>query len=116
MSAISDDELRTVAVVAGREGWSDLASPPESHGPRSLDEELAVARFTAASAPRRAPRGRWMTPLKARLIVAGTVVGVLGACWLVSPTRTAIGLVGAGIFSLIALKRRARRDARPRTA
>jgi hypothetical protein len=33
---------------------------------------------------------------------------VLGACWWVSPTRTALGLIGAGLFSLIALRRRGR--------
>jgi hypothetical protein len=40
--------------------------------------------------------------------VAALTVGVLGACWWVSPTRTALGLIGAGLFSLIALRRRGR--------
>ena len=103
---ISDGELATVARVAGREAWSDLASPPQAHGPRTLDEERAVARFTAAAAPRRAGRGGWMTPLRARIMVAAMTAAVLGACWIVSPTRTAIGLFGAGLFSLIAFRRR----------
>ena len=47
-----------VARVAGREGWGDLSAPPEAHGPRTLDEGLAVARFTAAIPGARASRVR----------------------------------------------------------
>jgi hypothetical protein len=49
--------------------------------------------------------------IRARLAIAVLSVVVLGGCWLVSPTRTAIGLIGAGIFSLIALRRSRRRPA-----
>ena len=112
---LSDAELSVVARVAGREAWTDLSAPPDAHGPRSLDEELAVARFRAALPVRRGPRR--VTALQARIGVAVLTVGVLGACWWVSPTRTAIGLFGAGVFSLFALRRRGRdrrRDPRRR--
>lgn len=109
---ITDGELATVARVAAREAWTDLASPPEGHGPRTLDEELSVARFAAAAASRPVARRGWMTPLRARLMVAAMTAAVLGGCWIVSPTRTAIGLIGAGLFSLIALRRRGRRAPR----
>ena len=102
---ISDEELVLVARVAGREAWSDLAAPPEVHGPRTIDEEFAVARFRAAAPTRRSPR---VTAIRARVAVAVLVVVVLGGCWIVSPTRTAIGLFGAGLFSLVALRRRRR--------
>ena len=103
--ALSDSELAVVARVAGREAWTDLSAPPESHGPRSIDEELAVSRFRAAIPVRRGPR---VSALQARIAIAVLTAGVLGACWWVSPTRTAIGLFGAGLFSLIALRRRGR--------
>lgn len=115
-SALSDAELAVVARVAGREAWTDLSSPPESHAPRSIEEELAVSRFRAAVP---APRGPRVSALQARIAIAVLTAGVLGACWWVSPTRTAIGLFGAGLFSLVALRRRGRdrrrgrRDARP---
>lgn len=105
--AITDDELALVADVARREGWDDLARPPERHAPRSLDEELAVARF-AEAVPRRARRSASLQ-LRARIGLVALAVVVLGACWWVSPTRTAIGLVGAGIFSLWSLRRSRRR-------
>ncbi len=111
---LSDSELAVVAAVAGREGWADLASPPQDHAPRSLDEERAVARFQAAVPKVRDERA---IRIRARLAIAVLTVVVLGGCWLVSPTRTAIGLIGAGIFSLIALRRSQRRAAagpRPR--
>ncbi len=47
-------------------------------------------------------------------MVAGALV-VLGACWWVSPSRTAIGLIGAGLFSLVALRRSRRKAARQHT-
>lgn len=106
--AITDDELALVAGVARREGWDDLARPPERHAPRSIDEELAVGRFCAA-VPRRSRRGLGLA-LRARIGLVVLAVVVLGACWWVSPTRTAIGLVGAGVFSLWSLPRSRRRS------
>ncbi len=116
---ITDAELALVARVAGREGWGDLSAPPEDHGPRSLAEGLAVARFAAAIPGARPARVRSprAARIRARVAIAALTVGVLGACWVVSPTRTAIGLLGAGLFSLVALrraKRRADEPARPR--
>lgn len=110
---ISDDELAVVARVVSREGWRDLSSPPESHPPRTLDEERAVTRFGAAAPrARRSPRA---ARIRARLTIVALSVGVIGACWWVSPTRTAIALIGAGLFSLVALQRRgARAPARAR--
>lgn len=102
-STLSDADLAVVARVAGREAWSDLGAPPESHGPRTIAEELAVTRFRAAVPVVRRPR---ITAFRARLIIVAAAVVVLGACWWVSPTRTAIGLFGAGLFSLVALRRR----------
>jgi hypothetical protein len=105
---LTDAELAVVAAVAGREGWVDLSSPPQDHAPRSLDEERAVARFQAAVPTVRDERA---IRIRARVAIAVLTVVVLGGCWLVSPTRTAIGLIGAGIFSLIALRRSQRRAA-----
>jgi hypothetical protein len=102
----SDAELALVAAVATREGWTDLAAPPDRHSPRTLAEELAVARFRAAVPKGR--RGGRATALRGRLAVAALAVLVLGTCWWVSPTRTAIGLFGAGLFCLVALRRRNR--------
>ena len=106
--AITDDELALVADVARREGWDDLTRPPERHAPRSIDEELAVGRFSSA-VPRRSRRSLSLA-LRARIGLVVLAVVVLGACWWVSPTRTAIGLVGAGIFSLWSLRRARRRS------
>lgn len=105
---LTDEELGLVAVVACREGWTDLASPPERNGPRTLAEESAVARFAAAVPEARRP-GRRRPALWARLGMLALAAGVLGACWWVSPTRTAIGLIGAGLFCLVALRRARRR-------
>jgi hypothetical protein len=107
VQAITDDELTLVAEVARREGWDDLARPPESHAPRSLGEERAVARF-AEAVPRRARRTATLE-MRARVGLVALAVVVLGVCWWVSPTRTAIGLVGAGIFCLWSLRRSRRR-------
>jgi len=106
---LTDDELTLVADIAVREGWADLASPPEAHGARSLSEERVVARFQA-SVPRR--RNARAARIRARLAIVALSVAVLGVCWWVSPTRTAMGLVGAGLFSLIALRRSRRRGPR----
>jgi len=108
----TDEELALVADVAVREAWTDLSRPPASHGARTLTEQLAIARFES-SVPRRA-RSQRALRLRARLAIAALSIGVLGACWWVSPTRTAIGLVGAGIFSLVAMRRSRRR--KPRAA
>lgn len=105
---VTDAELAVVAAVAGREGWADLSSPPEDHGPRTLSEERAVARFQGAIPRARSARA---SRVRARLLVVALTVVVLGVCWYVSPARTAIGLVGAGVFSLIALRRARRREA-----
>src|SRR6476620_4203417 len=106
----TDEELTLVADVAVREGWPDLSQPPAAHGARTLAEQAAIARFEA-SVPRRG-RSKRALRLRARLSIAALTIGVFGACWYVSPARTAIGLVGAGIFSLIAM-RRSRRKPRP---
>jgi hypothetical protein len=110
VTPVSDSELALVAQVAGRERWSDLSAPPDAHGPRTIAEELAVSRFRTAL-PR--PRGPRATRLQARLALVALSVVVLGACWWVSPTRTAIGVFGAGLFSLIALRRSQRRQRPP---
>lgn len=106
---LTDEDLAIVGDVAVREGWADLSHPPETHGARSLAEERAVARFQA-SVPR--PRNARASRIRARLAIVAMVVAVLGVCWFVSPTRTAIGLVGAGLFSLIALRRSRRKAPR----
>ena len=106
----TDDELTLVADVAVREAWTDLSRPPASHGARTLAEQLAIARFEA-SVPRQARSERALR-LRARLSIAALTIGVLGACWWVSPARTAIGLIGAGIFSLIAMRRSRRKAGR----
>lgn len=109
---ISDDELLIVARIAQREGWSDLGRPPSDHAPRSIEEELAVGRF-AEAIPR--PVRERATRIRARLAMVAIAVVVLGVCWWVSPSRTAIGLIGAGLFSLVALRRSRRRALRPHT-
>jgi hypothetical protein len=110
---ISDAELALVAAVAAREGWDDLAAPPGDHPPRTIGEQLAVARFDAAL-PRRRARTPRASRIRARLALVALAVVVLGACWWVSPTRTAIGLLAAGVFSLVALRRGRRDDPRDR--
>jgi hypothetical protein len=105
---VSDEELLLVAEVARREGWEDLARPPAAHAaPRSLQEAAAVARFAALAADR-APRSRAGPDGRARLALALAAAAVVGACWWVSPARTAIALLGAGLICLIALRRRRR--------
>lgn len=107
--ALSDADLGLVADVARREAWADLSAPPATHPPRTLREERAVTLFAAAG-PRRRDRRR--SALRARLMVAAIVAGVLGTCWIISPTRTAVGLIGAGVVCLIAMGRRGRRQRR----
>jgi hypothetical protein len=107
---ISDDELLIVARIAQREGWDDLGRPPSDHDPRSLEEELAVLRFEEA-VPR--PVNERVKRIRIRIAMVVIALTVLGACWWVSPSRTAIGLIGAGLFSLVALRRSRRKAARP---
>jgi hypothetical protein len=106
----ADDDLMLATAVARREGWEDdLGNPPAAHGPRSLPEERAVARFVASSAPARRSRPAVSHDAKVRLGLLLLAVVVLRACWWMSPERTALGLVGAGLVCLIAMRRRARR-------
>lgn len=104
---ISDDELLIVARIAQREGWSDLGRPPSHHAPRSLEEELAVLRY-ADAVPK--PGNERAKRIRIRVAMVVVALLVLGACWWVSPSRTAIGLIGAGLFSLIALRRSRRKE------
>lgn len=111
---LDDDDLVLVARVAEREGWSDFERPPAGHAgaPRTLVETAAVERFAAhlaATDPRKVRR----SALRLRLAVAAGALAVLGACWWVSPTRTAIALIGAGLFCLVALRRGRRSRRRP---
>ena len=94
--------------VAGREGWTDLSAPPEDHG--SADPRRGASPSPASARPSRCPSGRSRPSARPRppRRSSALTVGVLGACWWVSPTRTAIGLIGAGLFSLVALRRRGR--------
>jgi Flp pilus assembly protein TadB len=113
---IADDDLVIVARVAEREGWEDLEKPPAEHSgsPRTLDETAAVLRFVAHLAATD-PAAKRRSALRLRLAVAAGAIVVLGVCWWVSPTRTAIALIGGGLFCLIALKRgrKERRFRRP---
>jgi Flp pilus assembly protein TadB len=107
---IADDDLVMVAAVAEREGWPDLENPPADHSgsPRTLAELEAVGRYTAhlvATNPDITRR----RAIRLRLAVAAGTVVVLGACWYVSPARTAIALIGGGLFCLVALRRGRRR-------
>ena len=111
---ISDDHLATVATVARRERWVDLTSPPDRHGPRSVAAAVAVARFVdAADQRRRRVKDR---SRNARIAVVVLVAVVLGACWLVSPERTALALLAAGLIAFVAhstgRRRRHRREGR----
>ena len=109
---LTDEEIFTVAAVARREGWTDLAAPPETHAPRSLSEEGAVARFADASRDRakRVRSGPW----RVRLGMVAIALVVIGVCWWISPERTAIALIVAGLLSLIALRVKGRRRGRRR--
>lgn len=105
---ITDAEYVLVAAVAAREGWDDLAAPPADPVlPRTVAEQAAVLRFAAALPP--APTSRGWNPAHARALMVVLVAAGLVACWLVSPERTALGLLFAGLFCLVALRRRARR-------
>lgn len=111
---LSDTELATVASVAKRERWVNLASPPEGHGPRTVTEAEAVASFmTAAEGRRRRTKDR---SRNARIAVVVLVAVVLGACWIISPERTALALLAAGLIAFIGhsmgRRRRHRREGR----
>lgn len=104
-----EDELLIVARVAEREGWDDIDAPPATHPPRTIAEQAAVARFAAArSVPARRAAARVGYQAKVRLAAVAVALVVLGACWWVSPARTALGLLGAGVVCLIAARRRGR--------
>lgn len=115
---IDDRQMQIVARVARREGWTDPADPPAVHSPRTLDEERAVAWFIAGSAPAPPPASRPSLSAQARVRLAMVVaaVVVLGVCWWVSPARTALGLLGAGVVCLVAMRRRRRRNPAPPAA
>lgn len=103
-----------MAQVAQREGWADPRRPPAAHGPRSLHEALAIARFEEAARargrrrPEPSPRRRlwsWVA-----MIVLG--LALLGLCWYVSPGRTLLAIAGVALFCLLAVQRRSRKAAR----
>jgi hypothetical protein len=107
--AIHEDDLLIVARVAEREGWQGLEPPPSAHPPRTLAEQTALARFGASmGAPERRRRARVGHEAKVRLAMVAAALVVLGACWWVSPARTALGLLGAGIVCLVAARRHRR--------
>ncbi|MEQ9335795.1 MAG: hypothetical protein RJQ03_01235, partial [Miltoncostaeaceae bacterium] len=98
------------AAVAAREGWDPDGPAPDRHGPRTLDEERAVA-LMHAGAQVAAGRPRVHDPARrARLITVGLIVLVLGVCWWISPERTALALIVAGLMCLVAMRRRSRRS------
>ena len=104
---LSDAEL---ALVAARGHPGGLDGP--RHAARAARPAHPRRGAGGGPLPRRraegqAPRPR-RTAIRARLAIAAIAVLVLGACWWVSPTRTAIGLFGAGLFCLVALRRRNR--------
>ena len=112
----TDSELLLVAQVARREGWRDLASPPAGHsGSRTLGEAAAVARYAAAARARAVAKRS--ARLRMRILLILLAVVVLAAAWYVSPERTALGLIGGGIFCFITLRRKKRkRERKPRAA
>lgn len=114
MANLSDRDMALVAGVIRREGWDDPARPPAVHGARTLDEVGALARFEAASRPAAPPRRIALLSATAKLRIALVVaaLAVLGVCWWVSPTRTALGLLGAGAVCLVGMRRRRGRAGR----
>lgn len=106
---LTDEEYLIVAAVAAREQWPDLGNPPLTGAtPRSLPEQAAIGRFISAMGEARAPRRRELDPRIVRAIMVAALVIGLGACWIVSPGRTALGLIVAGVFCLWALRRQRR--------
>jgi Flp pilus assembly protein TadB len=108
---VSDEQLVLVAEVAAREGWSDLRRPVVEAFPRTLSEQEAVYRY-AGALPRARAGATARTLRRARVAMLVLLAVGLLACWLVSPERTALGLVVVGVFSLIGLRRRRRRATR----
>ena len=111
---LTEAQYRLVAAVAEREGWSDLSDPPLTGGPRSLDEQDAVMRFSGAL-PRpvaAAPKGWNERHARIAMCAAGAIGLVV--CWIVSPERTAAALLMVGIFCMFALRRRGRKAANRR--
>jgi hypothetical protein len=110
-----EDELLIVARVAEREGWDDIGAPPGEHPPRAIDEHAAVTRFAAGlGAPPRRSVARFRYESRVRVVLILGALAVLGACWWVSPSRTALALLGAGAVCLIAARRRGRAARRGR--
>lgn len=104
---LTDDEYRLVATVAEREGWVDLAKPVvDAARPRTIAEQQAVLRFAAAIPGPRLSSG-WNPRWARGVMLAIGAVGLL-VCWLISPERTALGLLFVGVFCLIGLRRRGR--------
>lgn len=110
---ITDQQLALVGDVARREGWRDLGDPPLAGGPRTLSEQLAIASYIDTVMPVTAK-----DPIRARrrARIAMVVLGLIGllVCWMVSPERTAIGLVVAGVFCLLSFRKGRRRGSRAR--
>jgi hypothetical protein len=104
---LTDGDYLLVAAVAGREGWTDLRRPVTvADRPRTVAEQAAVLRYAAAIPPERLPSG-W-DPRRARLFMLALGAVGLVACWLVSPERTALGLIVVGLFCLVGLRKRSR--------
>ncbi|MFN8110909.1 MAG: hypothetical protein U0Y82_13850 [Thermoleophilia bacterium] len=112
---LTDAEYRLVADVAAREGWPDLRRPTiTGHSVRTLHEQRAVARYDAAVRRTARTRSPGMPPRVAAATMWLLGALGLGACWWVSPTRTAIALVVVGVAALVGLARRGRRRVRRR--
>jgi hypothetical protein len=108
---ITDQQLALVGDVARREGWRDLGDPPLAGGPRSLSEQLAIASYIDTVMPM-ASKDPINARRRARIGMVGLLVVGLIVCWIVSPERTALGLLVAGIFCLFAFRKSRRRGAR----
>ncbi|MCB0882022.1 MAG: hypothetical protein KDC33_07370 [Thermoleophilia bacterium] len=110
-STLTEQQYLLVAAVAEREEWTDLAAPPAAGScARTLAEHEAVARYVAALPGGRPPH-RGIDPRIVRAAVLVACLAALGACWWVSPGRTAVGLIAAGAFALWSLRRRRAREA-----
>lgn len=110
---ITEEQFAIVAAVAEREGWDDLETPPVwGASARTLAEQQAVAAYHQALGRTRR-RAKGMDPRIARVIVVLACVIGLVACWMVSPGRTAVGLLVAGAFCLWSLRRTRARQQYP---
>lgn len=108
---ITDQQLALVGDVARREGWRDLGDPPLAGGPRSLSEQLAIANYIDTVMPMPA-KDPIHARRRARIAMVGLLLIGLIVCWMVSPERTALGLVVAGVFCLFAFRKSRRRGRR----